>query len=308
LVARKRQARCEFYAKLRACNIGSQRSIFEDALPKVFQAGLFTSKIWHEIARHHKWLSLVFYYSEVYPRFLRVLALITHIVTAIFFIALTYAEGNPEQGQECASYQSREDCTAPRSRYYTGQARCSWSNRDASCQFRQPHVLIRVILFVVIFAVILASPVNMVTDYIFKHLLAAPTHAAAPALNASAKYLPSTDNLEEQAGDDTADGNHDNDDHNDAVGDNTNPNIGTGDGLRGKPALTAVTSADAEPGAVNSDRTVVAKSQKHRAAEALAELEREIRRYREAHVKGIVERRRFDSKCNSSLVHVDRYY
>lgn len=308
LVARRRKARSDFHAKLRASDVGSQRSILEDALPQVFQTRVFAKKIWNELTRHHRWLSLVFHYSEVHPRILRTLALATRILTTIFFIAGTFALGNPEKDEDCAIHTNRDDCLEPLSRYYTGQARCAWSNRDQACTFRDAHLLLRVMLFVVIFSCVLAAPVNMITDYVYKHILAAPIveEAQIQQNSASSKYAPDGEQPEEatQGPGDAQDS--------PAGGGSSRGSSGVGPAdsrARTKPLFTAATSGEpsnypnpdpvtAGPAGAGSggvhQGAFIDKPLKVRAAEALAELEREIRRYRDAHVKGIIERRRFD--------------
>lgn len=264
--------------------MGGQHTILEDSLPKVFQTAVFTSKIWAEIQRHHKWISLIFHYSDNYPRFLRVLALTTNIVTHIFFIALTYSVLNPETDPgSCAAHSDKHSCLEPRSKWHTGQPQCEWSSRDSACRFVQPNLLVRVILFCMLFSCLLAVPVDACTNYIFRHILAAPTIEAP---STSSKYRP--DEAEGEADGEGAD----------------HSGIGLG-GVQNKPAPTLKDSTEtlvAAGGAVAPGSTIIsAKSHKQRAEGALVQLENEIRRYREVHVKGIVERRRFDRKCTALL-------
>jgi hypothetical protein len=199
-----------------------------------------------------------------------VLALVTNVLIVIFFVAISYSVANPQKGVDCSAHLTEDACTAHKSQFRTGQAECEWVTRDDECRFIEPNLQIRVILFVVIFSVALSVPVSTCTNYIFKYILAAPGPGTA-----ASKYL------SEPA----------------AAGDGAGTeDLSSQENLRSKPLNG--TSADSVPGGV----VVRAKSEKERAAEALAEMEGEIHAYREQHVKGIVERRRFDSKLHLHLM------
>jgi len=169
----KRRERKAFQEKLKGKSLGSEHSILDDALPDVFRSNTYIEKLTAELKRHHRWLNILYFYSDVYPRALRVLSLATNIITTIFFIAITYSIANPDDNN-CSSYSNKDECLVPKSNFHTGQPQCRWDNNATRCSFVQPSVLIRVILFVVIFAVMLAIPINIVTNYLIQYVLAAP--------------------------------------------------------------------------------------------------------------------------------------
>jgi hypothetical protein len=227
--------------------------------------------MWCELERHHKWIALYTHYSAVFPRALRVLSLATNVLIVIFFVAITYSVANPQKGVNCSAHLTEDACTAHKSHFRTGQAECMWVQRDDECRFIEPNLQIRVILFVVIFSVALSVPVSTCTNYIFKSILAAPSPSTA-----ASKYIsePTVANEGEGEG---------------------NEDLSSQENIRSKPLNGS--SVDTVPSGV----VVRAKSERERAAEALAEMEGEIHAFREQHVKGIVERRRFDSTLHLCL-------
>ncbi len=327
----KRRERKAFQEKLKGKSVGSEHSILDDALPEVFRSNTYIEKLTAELKRHHKWFNILYYYSDVYPRALRVLSLATNIITTIFFIAITYSIANPDDNN-CPSYSNKDDCLVPKSNFHTGQPQCRWDNNATRCSFVQPSVLIRVILFVVIFAVMLAIPVNIVTNYLIQYVLAAPIRVNDGEIgkNRNAQKYQTKDSegndLENEAAlnipvySSTTDGNNDHpyNQNNDVLAleqgrmkplfdlpspagsppvtptDENEPISSyqqVTDVLRGKLDVTTVTTP----------LLTKYKSHRDRAQRELDLLQNEIRKHRATYMTGVLDRRKFDRKDPCSL-------
>ena len=313
----KRRERKAFQDKLKGKSVGSEHSILDDALPEVFRSNTYIEKLTAELKRHHRWFNIIYYYSDVYPRALRVLSLATNIITTIFFIAITYSTANPDDN-DCPSSTNKDDCLVPKSHFQTGQPQCRWDNNAMRCSFVQPSVLIRVILFVVIFAVMLAIPVNVVTNYLIQYVLAAPIRVTNEEMREkeNAQKYQMADNEE-------------NDNLNDAALNipvyNSNTDANNNDMLaleqgRMKPVFDAPSTMGSPPVSPTNERnycvtdilrgkldvtTVTTpllakyKSHRDRAHQELELLQTEVRKHRGTYMTGVLDRRKFDRKYSN---------
>ena len=135
----------------------------EEALPKVLGSRSFTSQIQQELKRHHRWLGVIFHYSDQFPRVLRVISLATNIIIMLFIQSITYNLTNGDDGT-CARMQTESDCLEAPSAFSTGESKCYWvpasessvgdgnaggaSSGQGECFFVQPSQSIKVVLFV----------------------------------------------------------------------------------------------------------------------------------------------------------------
>ena len=149
--------------------------MWEDSLPKVFSSRPFSERLYSEIKHHHRWLGIIFYYSETFSRSLRVLAISTKIILMLFVQALTYDFTSPDDGS-CGSMKNRIDCLQQKSPFATGQSKCVWqdsSSSSSSCSFVQPSDNFKIILYVAIFSTLISTPIEYVLNSIILLVLAA---------------------------------------------------------------------------------------------------------------------------------------
>lgn len=97
----------------------------QEALPSILSSKSITTKVRDEVKRHHRWIGVVFYYSEQFPRSLRVLSLATNVTIMLFMQSLTYNLTNSSDSA-CSYYINELDCLAKKSAYQTGASMCAW--------------------------------------------------------------------------------------------------------------------------------------------------------------------------------------
>jgi hypothetical protein len=149
----------------------------ELALPNMLSSKPFSQKMMEELKRHHRWLGIIFHFSDKFPRILRVLSLATNVIIMLFIQSLTYSLSKGDDGT-CSHYHEESDCLAPKSTFATGQSKCYWippsSTAEGRCGFVTPDNSVEVILFVAIFSGIVSTPLAILADWIIIRILAAP--------------------------------------------------------------------------------------------------------------------------------------
>jgi hypothetical protein len=156
----------------------------ELSLPNMLSSKPFYQKVKEELKRHHRYLGIIFHFSEKFPRILRVVSLATNIIIMLFIQSLTYNLAKGDDGS-CQQYSTQEECLLPSSHYATGTSKCYWKPSTSSsssssssrhqCHYVQPDNSIEVILFVAIFSALVSTPIAIFADWIIVHILAAPT-------------------------------------------------------------------------------------------------------------------------------------
>jgi hypothetical protein len=149
----------------------------EESLPQILGSKSFVAKMKVELKRHHRWLGVVYHYSNKLSRLLRVISLANNIIIMLFVQSLTYELTNGNDGT-CERLTSEQSCLEPQSAYSTGQSKCFWDpsvGEDGKCGYIQPDNNVEVILFVAIFSALITTPFALLADKIIIHVLAAPT-------------------------------------------------------------------------------------------------------------------------------------
>jgi hypothetical protein len=157
--------------------INMELELVENSLPKALSSRSFTDRCIDEIKHHHRWLGIVFYFSEDFPRILRVTSLATNMIIMLFMQSLTYNLTNPDDGS-CKSLTNRADCQEASSPYDSGESKCEWISSTGKCQFIQPDSQIKVVLFVAVFCAVVSTPIALLVDWILLNIIASPTHVA----------------------------------------------------------------------------------------------------------------------------------
>jgi hypothetical protein len=151
----------------------------ELALPNMLSSKPYSQKVMEELKRHHRWLGIIFHFSDKFPRILRVLSLATNVIIMLFIQSLTYSLSKGDDGS-CSHYREESACLAPKSSFATGQSKCYWtpssssSTSEGRCGYVTPDNSVEVILFVAIFSGIVSTPLAILADWIIIRILAAP--------------------------------------------------------------------------------------------------------------------------------------
>jgi hypothetical protein len=145
--------------------------MWEESLPRIFSSQPFSERLYAEMKQHHRWLGIVFYYSESLPRPLRVLALSTKIVLMLFVQALTYDFTSPDDGS-CGLMKTQVSCLREKSLLDSEQSKCAW--QGGSCSFVEPSENFKVVLYVAVFAALVSTPIEYVLNKIIRNFLAKP--------------------------------------------------------------------------------------------------------------------------------------
>jgi hypothetical protein len=173
-----KKARFNFRTKKALVN--AELAIVEESLPRVLSSRTFTDRFLEEVKQHHRWFGIIFYYSDAFPRVLRVVSLATNAIVMLFIQSITYNLTNPDDGS-CALLTTQEECIVPTSPFATGESKCAWvqdsagSSTDGTCMYIEPDNSIRIILFVAIFCAIVTTPIALTADWIIGNILSAPT-------------------------------------------------------------------------------------------------------------------------------------
>eukprot|EP01042_Synura_sphagnicola_P006467 gene6467-8256_t len=155
----------------------------QEALPSILSSRSLTHKVADEVKRHHRWVGVVFYYSEQFPRALRVLSLATTMIIMLFMQSLTYDLTNGGDAA-CLVHTTEADCLSRRSPYQTGASMCAWvadptaagtAAGGGTCELIQPDNRMEIVLFVAIFSALVSTPIAFLVEGGIGRVPAAPT-------------------------------------------------------------------------------------------------------------------------------------
>jgi hypothetical protein len=177
-----RDKKIRFNTRAKKALVNAELAIVEESLPKVLSSRTFTDSFLEEVKQHHRWFGIVFYYSDAFPRVLRVISLATNAIVMLFIQSITYNLTNPDDGT-CELLHTETACLQPRSPFATGESKCAWVPTDSAvgsgdgytCIFLEPDKSIRIILFVAIFCAVVTTPIALAADWLVGNVLAAPT-------------------------------------------------------------------------------------------------------------------------------------
>jgi hypothetical protein len=185
LIAKKtkkgRDKKIRFNTRAKKALVNAELAIVEESLPKVLSSRTFSDRFMEEVKQHHRWIGIIFYFSDQFPRVLRVISLATNAIVMLFIQSITYNLTNPDDGS-CELLESETTCLEPKSPFATGESKCAWvatysksGTASFSCVFVEPDQSIRIILFVAIFCAVVTTPIALLADWVVRNILSAPT-------------------------------------------------------------------------------------------------------------------------------------
>jgi len=163
--------------------VNAELAMVEDSLPRVLGSHTFADRFLEEVKQHHRWFGIIFYFSDSFPRVLRVLSLFTNVIVMLFVQSITYILTNPDDGS-CEQHLTETECVRDKSAFSNSDPKCAWvvagsgGTDSGSCGFISPDQSLRIILFVAIFCAVVATPISLMADWIILHVLSAPTKGA----------------------------------------------------------------------------------------------------------------------------------
>ena len=169
-----------FNSRAKRAVLNAELQIVEDSLPRVLSSRTFSDRFLEEVKQHHRWFGIVFYFSDSFPRVLRVISLATNAIIMLFIQSITYNLTNPDDGS-CGTFNTETACLEPKSPFATGESKCGWvpnNTGGGTCMFIEPDNSIRIILFVAIFCAIVTTPIALTVDWVVRNILSAPTEAS----------------------------------------------------------------------------------------------------------------------------------
>jgi hypothetical protein len=162
----------------------------EEALPEVLSSKSIWSRIVKEVKSHHRWFGVIFHYSRVLPRALRIVSLASNIVIMLFIQSITYNLTHGDDGT-CKTFDQEGDCLEPKSAYSTGSSMCYWQRSDETCHYIEPDNDLKVMIYVAIFSAIATTPLAVLLDWLIMNVLVAPTrHNREPAKQTQIDIIP----------------------------------------------------------------------------------------------------------------------
>jgi hypothetical protein len=154
--------------------------LMEESLPSIFKNNSLWLKFQEEMRVYHRWFGILFFYSPVFPRSLRVLSLFSSIVMMLFIQSVTYNIADPDDGSCEDCQQNQSCCWSLKSTLNLNTNRCYWkplssmnvtSIDSGSCHFRDiGEDMIRMFIVALISA-ILTAPLALSIQYLVANVL-----------------------------------------------------------------------------------------------------------------------------------------
>jgi hypothetical protein len=151
--------------------------IIEESLPIAFQNRPFLYRFIEENKHFHKWMSIIYYYSPVFPRLFRVLSLFMNIISLLFIQSITYDFSYPNDGF-CEAQQTENKCLLQHSSFSSGN-KCNWQQSSKQCYFNEPIKNFQLVFLIAILSAIFSTPIAASTDWIILNILAADNKTVA---------------------------------------------------------------------------------------------------------------------------------
>jgi hypothetical protein len=153
----------------------------EDCLPLVMRPVPLMDKCKNELRMHHRWVGILFHYSESYPRSLRAASLVIGILTMLFVQSVTYDLADPDDGS-CEKQSTVEGCLREKS-MLSNTDKCEWDSESASCLFRPIDNDFERVLVVALISGILSAPLSILFQSLILFVLAAKTRSQSSVLS-----------------------------------------------------------------------------------------------------------------------------
>jgi hypothetical protein len=153
-------------------SMGDLKNIVLNSLPSVFMERAWLVQFIAEMKKNHKWLSVVFSYSEIVPRHVRALTLTGYVLFVMFGNAMMFQLTLPDD-DSCQRHASEATCLAEMSGL-TKENKCFWDEETETCLFRTIQSSIWVVMYIAIISAVITLPLTLIQDYLVTKVILAP--------------------------------------------------------------------------------------------------------------------------------------
>jgi len=152
-----------------------------ETFPSVFSNKPFMSRMYGEIKRHHRYLTLFTAppgESGDKQRILTGIQLLTVQTMLMFLLALLYDVQGPVDDGTCAYHMDEVSCLSKKSPFDLSQSYCNWSPASAqssmpTCSYQEPQFTLQVIIYISVMVALMVAVIQFPVDRLFE-LLTAP--------------------------------------------------------------------------------------------------------------------------------------
>jgi hypothetical protein len=174
--------------------VSSEERRLEESLPLVMRPVPLFDKCKNELRMYHRWLGIIFHFSESYPRYLRALSLVIGILTMLFVQSVTYDLADPDDGS-CEQQSTLEDCLREQS-MLANEHKCLWDSEFELCSFRPIQNDFERVLVVALISGILSAPFSILFQSLILFVLAAKTRSVVDSSQRERQRSARVSNLE----------------------------------------------------------------------------------------------------------------
>ena len=172
-------------------SVKEDMKLIEESLPSIFKSDSLWIKFKEEMKVYHRWLGIVFFYSPVFPRSMRVLSLFSSIVIMLFVQSVTYNIADADDGS-CESCEDESCCLSLKSTLNSNEDRCYWESSgifitnltspslsslssevefEGSCHYREiENDMVRMFIVAMISAIV-SAPFALSIQYLIMNVL-----------------------------------------------------------------------------------------------------------------------------------------
>jgi hypothetical protein len=170
--------------------------LIDQSLPSIFNQDPVWKKFMNEMKVYHRWLGIVFYYSPVFPRAMRVLSLFTSIVIMLFVQSVVYNIADSNDGS-CEKCHDEHCCLSYQSTLNRNEKKCYWevtasanatSAAEGNCFFRNVGSDMTRMFIVAMISAVVSAPFALSIQYLIGNFLSKETvessNSATPTTSA----------------------------------------------------------------------------------------------------------------------------
>lgn len=151
-----------------------------EVFPSVFSNKPFVSRVFGEIKRHHRYLT-IFTAPETESgdkqRILTSIQVLTVQTMLMFLLALLYDIQSPTDNGSCVFHTEEVECVAVKSPFDQSQSYCAWTqsegNSEFSCVYQEPQFSMQVVIYIAVMVALMVAIISYPVDRIFE-LLSSP--------------------------------------------------------------------------------------------------------------------------------------
>jgi hypothetical protein len=119
--------------------------------------------------KEHEWFNVMYSFDPKMPRPVRVMILVTSVITLMFLEALLFVLAYPDPG--CSGFNDETTCLAEDSVYDQTKPACLWDQSSQTCHFNEPSAGVELMLAISLITLILATPFDVIIPMVIEEVL-----------------------------------------------------------------------------------------------------------------------------------------